>query len=199
MGLDAIPDKTPVWIRNTWTQQLQAYEQEFTAHGYGRPALWLTEFGWPGDVTPSGDYGPSLATQAADVAQAYEALESPRPLSFVQAAFWFNQRDYETGAANPDPGFFAHYGLLFNDFEPKPASERCSSVSRARDVEVFASRSARLAPRAPAPSEGLPALGLQRRPCGPRAARGWEEDPHVHRQRGDPPGLFRLAPNVSAW
>jgi hypothetical protein len=112
---------SPQWREDTWTQQLEAYEQEFTAHGYGTPRMWLTEFGWPGNTTPSGDYYPSLAAQATDVAQAYAALESPA-LSFVAAAFWFNQRDYQPGLANPDPTFFAHYGLLFNNFSPKPAA-----------------------------------------------------------------------------
>lgn len=113
--------QSPVWRRDTWTQQLQAYEQEFTQHGYGEPALWLTEFGWPGNQRPAGSYYPSLQAQATDVAQAYGALENP-PLSFVKAAFWFNQRDYEPELANPDPGFFAHYGLLFDNFTPKPAA-----------------------------------------------------------------------------
>jgi hypothetical protein len=112
---------SPVWRQDTWTEQLEAYEQEFTAHGYGEPRVWLTEFGWPGNAEASTDYFPSLATQASDVAEAYQALESPA-LSFVQAAFWFNQRDYEPGAANPDPAFFAHYGLLFYNFKPKPAA-----------------------------------------------------------------------------
>jgi hypothetical protein len=112
---------SPVWRQDTWSQQLEAYEQEFTAHGYGQPRMWLTEFGWPGNAQPSGTYYPSLAAQATDVAQAYAALESPA-LSFVQAAFWFNQRDYQAGTQNPDPAFFAHYGLLFNDFTPKPAT-----------------------------------------------------------------------------
>ena len=83
--------------------------------------MWLTEFGWPGNQRPVGSYYPSLQAQATDVAQAYGALEKP-PLSFVKAAFWFNQRDYESGLANPDPGFFAHYGLLFDNFTPKPAA-----------------------------------------------------------------------------
>ncbi|HEX2702195.1 MAG TPA: hypothetical protein VHM72_02040 [Solirubrobacteraceae bacterium] len=111
----------PVWRKDTWTQQLEAYEAEFTAHGYGEQRLWLTEFGWPGNTHPSTDYYPSLQAQASDVAEAYQALESPA-LSFVQAAFWFNQRDYQPGLTNPDPGFFAHYGLLFNNFKPKPAA-----------------------------------------------------------------------------
>ncbi|MGD0981176.1 MAG: hypothetical protein ABR946_06810 [Solirubrobacteraceae bacterium] len=111
----------PVWRQDDWTAQLEAYEQEFTAHGYGQPRMWLTEFGWPGNATPGGDYYPSLEAQATDLAEAYQALESPA-LSFVQAAFWFNQRDYEPGTPNPDPGFFAHYGLLFNDYAPKPAA-----------------------------------------------------------------------------
>ena len=122
----------PVWRRDTWTAQLEAYEAEFTAHGYGAPPMWLTEFGWPGNTQPSTDYFPSLAAQATDVEEAYRALESPA-LSFVQAAFWFNQRDYETGVANPDPGFFAHYGLLFNDFAPKPAAAVFQRYAFARD------------------------------------------------------------------
>ena len=112
---------SPVWRRDTWTQQLEAYEAEFTAHGYPEPRVWLTEFGWPGNARASGDYYPSLAAQSTDVAQAYAALESPA-LSFVQAAFWFNQRDYQPGDPNPDPAFFAHYGLLFNNFAAKPAA-----------------------------------------------------------------------------
>jgi hypothetical protein len=111
----------PVWRKDNWAAQLEAYEQEFTAHGYGQPRMWLTEFGWPGNAAPGGDYYPSLRAQATDVTEAYQALESPA-LSFVQAAFWFNQRDYEPGTPNPDPGFFAHYGLLFNDYAPKPAA-----------------------------------------------------------------------------
>ncbi len=113
--------QSPVWRQDTWAQQLEAYEEEFTSHGFGRPRLWLTEFGWPGNAAAGSDYFPSLAAQATDVAQAYQALESPQ-LSFVQAAFWFNQRDYEPGVANPDPTFFAHYGLLYPNFSPKPAA-----------------------------------------------------------------------------
>jgi hypothetical protein len=121
---------TPVWRKDTWTQQLEAYEQEFAAHGYGAPPIWLTEFGWPGNAHEAGGYFPSLGAQARDVAQAYQALESPA-LSFVQAAFWFNQRDYEPGTPNPDPAFFAHYGLLFNDFAPKPAAAVFEQYARA--------------------------------------------------------------------
>jgi hypothetical protein len=130
----------PVWREDTWAQQLLAYEQEFTAHGYGRPALWLTEFGWPGNTQSGGDYYPSLALQATDVAQAYTALESPA-LSFVQAAFWFNQRDYQAGISDPDPAFFAHYGLLFNDFLPKPAAAVFERFARAASASSESRRS----------------------------------------------------------
>lgn len=112
---------SPVWRRDTWAQQLEAYEAEFSSHGYGHPQMWLTEFGWPGNSRPAGSYYPSIGAQATDVAQAYQALEGPQ-LSFVQAAFWFNQRDYQPGLANPDPSFFAHYGLLYNSYAPKPAA-----------------------------------------------------------------------------
>jgi hypothetical protein len=125
---------SPVWRQDTWAQQLEAYEAEFTSHGYGTPRMWLTEFGWPGNARPSGDYFPSLQAQATDVAQAYAALASPQ-LSFVQAAFWFNQRDYQPGTANPDPGFFAHYGLLYPNLAPKPAAavfERLAAAGAGR-------------------------------------------------------------------
>jgi hypothetical protein len=127
--------QSPVWRRDNWTAQLEAYEQEFTSHGYGTPRLWLTEFGWPGNTQAGSDYFPSLQAQATDTAQAYQALESPQ-LAFVQAAFWFNQRDYQPGVPNPDPAFFAHYGLLFSNFSPKPAAavfERFAAAAAARD------------------------------------------------------------------
>ena len=73
------------------------------------------------------------------MAAAYRALESPA-LSFVQAAFWFNQRDYESGAANPDPGFFAHYGLLFDDFTPKPAAAVFERFARGGSADAVALR-----------------------------------------------------------
>ena len=113
---------SPVWRQDTWTQQLEAYEQEFTAHGYGTPRMWLTEFGWPGNRQPPGaTTSPACGPRPPTWPRRTEDLESPA-LSFVQAAFWFNQRDYQPGVANPDPAFFGHYGLLFNDFAAKPAA-----------------------------------------------------------------------------
>jgi hypothetical protein len=93
--------------------------------------MWLTEFGWPGNSRAAGSYYPSLSAQATDVAQAYQALESPQ-LGFVKAAFWFNQRDYQPGLANPDPAFFAHYGLLYNDYAAKPAAAVFERFARDR-------------------------------------------------------------------
>ena len=120
----------PIWRRSTWTEQLQAYEALFSDHGYGRQQIWLTEFGWPGNTTAGGAYFPSLQAQAHDISEAYSELRSPA-LSFVAAAFWFNERDYTAGTANPDPGFFAHYGLLFSDFSRKPAAAAFQAAARA--------------------------------------------------------------------
>ncbi len=112
----------------TWPQELSAYEQEFVNHGYGRVALWLTEFGWPGNPRHTDSYHPDFAAQAHDLRQAYTALLT---LPFVQAAFWFNLRDYEPGLRNPDPEFFAHYGLLRYNFAPKPAAAAFSRLAAA--------------------------------------------------------------------
>ncbi len=47
----------------TWMQELAGYENEFTAHGYGTPDMWLTEFGWPGANGPDGCGGDTSTEQ----------------------------------------------------------------------------------------------------------------------------------------
>ncbi len=116
----------------TWPEELSAYEQEFANHGYGQVALWLSEFGWPGNPRRTDSYHPDFAQQAADLQQAYTDILR---LSFVQATFWFNLRDYQPGLSNPDPEFFAHYGLLRNNFAAKPAAaafKRLAAAHRGR-------------------------------------------------------------------
>jgi hypothetical protein len=120
------------WCQMTWPQELSAYEQEFANDGYGAMPLWLTEFGWPGNARANGSYFPSYAAQAANLSAAYHDLLG---LRFVKAAFWFNLRDYQPRLRNPDPSFFAHYGLLEYHFAPKPAAtefERLASANRGR-------------------------------------------------------------------
>lgn len=123
-----------VWRQLTWRQELSAYEQEFAAEGYPGMALWLTEFGWPGVADPGrapagqGNLYPSLGTQASWLQQAYTDLLA---LPFVKSAFVFNLRDYQPGVANPDPAFFAHFGLLRYDFARKPAAGVFTRFARA--------------------------------------------------------------------
>jgi hypothetical protein len=106
-----------------WPGELLAYEQAFTAQGYGRPRMWLTEFGWPGNAANSGDaYSPNEQSQADALTRAYRLLKFDPRLSFVEAAFLFNLRDYKPSFRNADPAFFGHYGLLHNDFSVKPAA-----------------------------------------------------------------------------
>ncbi len=123
---------TSPWCQMTWPQELSAYEQEFADQGYPGMPLWLTEFGWPGNAHANGGYFPSYAAQASDLAAAYNDLLG---LPFVKAAFWFNLRDYQPNDRNPDPSFFAHYGLLQYHFTPKPAAsifERLARANRGR-------------------------------------------------------------------
>jgi hypothetical protein len=120
-------NSTP-WCRMTWPQELSAYEQEFARAHYGEPPLWLTEFGWPGDATPSGSYFPSEAAQASDLVAAYQDLMR---LPFVKAALWFNLRDYQPGYPSPDPSFFFHYGLLEYDYSAKQAAAEFRALAAA--------------------------------------------------------------------
>jgi hypothetical protein len=115
------------WRWLTWSQELTAYDQLFAAHGYGTEPLWLTEFGWNGSAQPSGDVL-SYQTQATYLQQAYSDLLS---LPFVQAAMWFNVRDYQPGLASPDPKYFYHYGLLNYGFSRKPAGAEFKSLAAA--------------------------------------------------------------------
>jgi hypothetical protein len=120
-------DKGP-WCQMTWGEELSAYEQEFENHGYGQVPLWLTEFGWPGNPQPSGDYYPSDALQSLYLTEAYTVLLR---LPFVQAALWFNLRDYQPGFVSPDPLFFYHYGLVQFGFGLKPAAAAFQALAAA--------------------------------------------------------------------
>jgi len=115
------------WCQMTWPEELSAYEQEFASQGYPSMPLWLTEFGWPGNARGTDGYHPSYAAQAADLSAAYRDILA---LPFVRAAFWFNLRDYQPGLRNPDPEFFAHYGLLQYGFVPKPAGTAFEQIAR---------------------------------------------------------------------
>ena len=111
----------------TWPQELSAYEQVFANHGYGQIPLWLTQFGWPGNANPIDALYPSFDTQAQYLTQAYNDILQ---LPFIQAAFWFNLRDYQPGLPNPDPAFFAHYGLLGYRFCAKSAAGAFERVAK---------------------------------------------------------------------
>jgi hypothetical protein len=111
-----------------WRGELSAVEQEFANHGYGQMPLWVTEFGWPGNANPTTALYPSYPTQAANLSDAYSVIMS---LPFIQAAFWFNSRDYQPGIVSPDPPFFYHYGLLDYGFGQKPAGAAFKSLAAA--------------------------------------------------------------------
>ena len=116
------------YCQMNWRGELTAVEQEFANHGYGQMPLWMTEFGWPGNANPTTALYPSFATQAANLSNAYNVLLG---LPFVQAAFWFNLRDYTPGIVSPDPPFFYHFGLVENGFGQKPAGAAFKSLAAA--------------------------------------------------------------------
>ena len=118
----------PDWRLLTWPQELTAYEQQFERHGYGQTPLWVTEFGWPGSLLAAEPNIPDDVTQARYLIEAYNDLLQ---LPFVQAALWFNLRDYQPGYASPDPAFFYHYGLVDYGFAPKPAAAAFQALAAA--------------------------------------------------------------------
>jgi hypothetical protein len=117
-----------LWCQMTWSDELRAYEQEFANHGYGQMPIWLTEFGWPGNASPTTALYPSFDTQAQYLTEAYDDLLA---LPFVQGAFWFDLRDYQPGIVSPDPAFFYHFGLLQYGFAPKPAATEFEQLAAA--------------------------------------------------------------------
>lgn len=128
MGTSTPDCPAPSWRELSWPQELEAYEQQFTNHGYGRPPLWLTEFGWPGNLRANGGYFPSYQAQADDLRAAYaDLLQMP----FMQAAMWFDIRDYQPGLPTPDPSFFYRYGLLNYDYTAKPAGAAFQALAAA--------------------------------------------------------------------
>jgi hypothetical protein len=131
-------DSTPSCYMD-WSQQLSAYEQEFTNHGYSSEPLWLSEFGWPGNAKANGSSYPSYSVQAANLRAAYGVLLK---LPFVKGAFWYNLYDYKPGIpscatdpsaplCNPDPEPFAHYGLLTYGQAKKPAAYAFTTLAKA--------------------------------------------------------------------
>jgi hypothetical protein len=119
------------WCQMTWAQELTAYEQEFENHGYGQMPMWLTEFGWPGNPQQVGNYYPSDAAQSLYLTEAYADLLR---LPFVQAALWFNLRDYQPGYVSPDPAFFYHYGLVQYGFGLKAAATAFQALAAANPL-----------------------------------------------------------------
>lgn len=119
---------SPNWRLLNWRQELQAYEHEFAAHGYGQEPLWLTEFGWPGAAQADPPTIGDESVQARYLGQAYRDLLG---LPFVKGALWFNLRDYRPGLTTPDPPFFYHYGLLGYGYGQKPAAAEFKALARA--------------------------------------------------------------------
>jgi hypothetical protein len=118
---------SPLWRWMTWSDELTAYDQVFQNHSYGQEPLWLTEFGWTGGSSTSSDVA-SYSTQATYLKSAYQNLLG---LPFVQAAMWFNIRDYQPGLRTGDPSFVYHFGLLRYNFGHKPAAGAFTALAKA--------------------------------------------------------------------
>jgi cellulase (glycosyl hydrolase family 5) len=91
------------------------------AQGDDKP-IWFTEFGWStASSTTSSTCVFDEATQAQYLTQAYQIAEQN---PYVQVALWYNIREY-----HPDTNWVDGFGLLHNDFTPKPAYDAFRSYA----------------------------------------------------------------------
>jgi hypothetical protein len=104
------------------------------ANSDGEKGIWMTELGWTSTGGVAGTCDPSripnagarsdgvtLANQAAFLTQAYGCMAQDK---YLKAAFWFTMFDDPQQSLNEN----RHYGLLENDFSPKPAYDAFKAV-----------------------------------------------------------------------
>ena len=117
--LQRSPDEVHPHVRNSF-HGLGELRKIMVANGDAAKPIWITEMSWPTNRRApgaTGDWaeGVSHATQAAYLSRAYEKIAQEYP--FIQVAMWYNLRDKGT---NPTLAYH-NYGLVQNNFEPKPA------------------------------------------------------------------------------
>lgn len=144
---DRYPDG---WIQESSFARYRNIRSTMLANGDDKP-IFLSEFGWntsSAACNPSAGVhhgGVSEATQAEYLTKAFEVMaEDP----YVEAAFWYSFRNWETDADAPN----SRYGLLRSDFSPKPSFAAFKAVA---DGTAAAPRS----PATPAPTGTAPAPG----------------------------------------
>ena len=153
---------SPVWRKDTWTQQLEAYEQEFTAHGYGTAAHVAHRVRlareppaehrlFPEPPGPGHRRGPGLPG-----ARTARRCPSSRPRSGSTNATMSRGRPTPTRGSSPTTG-------CSSTTSRRSRRQRSSSTSQAAATEAFTNRRS-------APSPG-PACGWSVRASRPSGDR----------------------------
>ena len=91
---------------------LKEIRRTMKRRGDRRKKVWITEFGY----STAGEWGVSEATQAAYLSKAFRYVDR---FPWVKAMFWYHARDLPFG--DDLEAHEANFGLLSNDFEPKPS------------------------------------------------------------------------------
>jgi hypothetical protein len=102
---------SPSAVRAWVTQALNTTRRDMAAGGFSTVALHVSECGYP--TGP----GRSTATQSEVASQMIHTVNDDRARDHVTALRWFDLRD----ADSADPDVESQYGLLFDNYSPKPA------------------------------------------------------------------------------
>lgn len=97
------------------------------------PDTWITEYGWGAISDTGGELAAgvqlvSYQRQADFLRLTVTELRDDPELSFVKAAFWWSE--YDVTNLPDSEAYFRSYGLLHNDYRPKPAAETFRSLPR---------------------------------------------------------------------
>jgi hypothetical protein len=103
-----LPDDPNPW--SAW-QQMQQMRDVMVAGGDAAKQIWLTEFGAPTGA------GQDAVTESVQAQSFQAALQLAKATPWIGPLFVFDIRDNGTNKADTEQ----NYGLLHNDFTPKPA------------------------------------------------------------------------------
>lgn len=104
---------------------INACRELMRKYGDARKPIWITEFGWPNHIGPS---GVDIFTQANYIVRAYIIALG----AGVEKIFWY---DYQNG---PDPYYNEHnFGIVYMGDIPKPCYHALATMTRLLEGKRF--------------------------------------------------------------
>jgi hypothetical protein len=112
--------------------QLDGLRRVLQRHHDGRKQIWITEIGWSSEPRPHpppryDDLMRGLHGQARQLGVAFRFLKRHRAAYNLRRVFWYSFRD---SAPVEGCSFCDSVGLLYRDYEPKPAWNRFVRFAR---------------------------------------------------------------------